>query len=74
MQDKEVDEIIRKLDAIIKLLSIPVISGKSQKDSIITLGQIGLDRNSIAEIVGTDAQQVSVRLSEAKALKKSKSK
>ena len=63
MQDKEVDEIIRKLDAIIKLLSIPVISGKSQKDSIITLGQIGLDRNSIAEIVGTDAQQVSVRLS-----------
>ena len=40
---------------------------KSDTDQIIFLSNLGFDRNSVAAIVGTTPNTVSVRLSEAKA-------
>ena len=40
---------------------------KSDTDQIIFLSNLGFDRNSIAAIVGTTPNTVSVRLSESKA-------
>jgi len=55
---------------MIKLLATNLIQGKTQSESIVLLGQMGLDRNMIAEVVGASPATVSVRLSEAKSNKK----
>jgi DNA-binding NarL/FixJ family response regulator len=65
-------EIDKKLSLIIKLLGQLVIAETSQTEAIVKLNRLGLDRNSIAEIMGTSPQAVSVRISEAKRKKKSK--
>ncbi len=66
MDDKDLKAISSKLDVIIRLLSHQMIQGKNQTESILFLGQLGLDRNVIAEMVGSSPATVSVRLSEAK--------
>ena len=70
MTDQNYKKIEEKLDIIIKLLSMPLIVGKTQTDSIIFLSQMGFDRNVIATIVGASPAVVSTRISEAKSVKK----
>jgi hypothetical protein len=59
------------LDQLVRLTAVLVARGLKPNEAIIALGQAGLDRNVIANTVGTTAATVSVRLSEAKS-KKSK--
>ncbi len=66
MPKKEECVIETKLDVIIKLLAANLCGDKTQTDSILVLSKLGLDRNTIAEIIGTKPSTVSVRLSEAK--------
>ncbi len=74
MTEEILHRIDKKLGVIIKLISSKFIEGKSQTESILTLGALGLDRHLISEIVGTPANIVSVRLSEAKKKTKSRGK
>jgi len=66
MVDQNLEEIEKKLDIIIKLLSLPLIEGKTKTDSIVFLAKLGFDRNIISNIVGVSPAVVSTRLSESK--------
>lgn len=66
MSEDRLVDIQDKLNMIIKLLASNIIEGKSQTEAILALGNIGINRNTIADIVGTSPLTVSVRLSEAK--------
>ncbi len=52
------------LGLIVKLLAALLVQGKSKKDSIHLLGNLGLSRNLIAEILETTPLTVSVTLSQ----------
>lgn len=67
MSDEILSEISKKIDHLVLLSAANSIKGLKPNDSILLLGEIGLDRNLIARIVGTTPATVSVRLSEAKA-------
>jgi len=69
MSDKSLQEISNKLDQLILLSAVNAVKGMKQTPAIILLGGIGLDRNLIAQAVGTTPGTVSVRLSEAKSKK-----
>ncbi len=70
MSEKILEEISEKLDHLVLLTATNTAKGLKPNEAIVTLGEIGLDRNVIARIVGTTAATVSVRLSEARARKK----
>ena len=64
-------EVIEKLDTLIKLVAVSshaemILKGKSQKEQIKILSDLGLSRSIIALVVGTTPEVVSVRLSEMK--------
>ena len=71
---KDQDPIELKLDVIIRLLSRLVIKDQSNQDAILQLSAIGLDRSTIATLVGTTPMTVSVTVSQAKSGKKAKKK
>ncbi|MHA1227862.1 MAG: hypothetical protein ACTSPV_14035 [Candidatus Hodarchaeales archaeon] len=61
------EEIVERLDLIIKLLAMNIMSGEgTQKDKIIQLGKIGLQPKEIANILNTTSNTVSVTLSGAR--------
>jgi pyruvate/2-oxoglutarate dehydrogenase complex dihydrolipoamide dehydrogenase (E3) component len=67
-------EISRKLDRLVALAATNAIKGMKPTEAILILGAAGIDRNVIAQVVGTSPATVSVRLSEAKAKKSSSEK
>ena len=75
---KGLEEIVSKLDSVMRLLALDIVArmeeGESctQGDQIERLGRAGIDRNAIAEILGTTPGTVSVALSNVKS-KRSKS-
>lgn len=76
---KRLDELNKKLDTLIKVVAISarmetILKEKSKKDQIRILSRLGLSRDIIALILGTTPLTVSVRLSELKKGKQSKSK
>ena len=66
MDNESLKELESKLDILIKLIAKNTIQEKNQTESIVFLGSIGLDRQTIAEITGASPNTVSVRLSEHK--------
>jgi hypothetical protein len=72
MSDEILQKISAQLDHLVLLSATNAIKGLKPNEAIVVLGEIGLDRNAIARIVGTTAATVSVRLSEARARKKGK--
>jgi hypothetical protein len=67
MDMEQFEALSKKLDAIIALLALDKLEGKSKTDSILLLNQLGLDNSTIASIVVTTPDAVAVRISEAKA-------
>ena len=65
------DEIVRKLDTLVRLVATAVCAERSQKEKIKILGGAGLTPKEIAELLGTTPNTVSVALS---AMRKSKKK
>jgi hypothetical protein len=63
MNDANMQLLLGKLDAIIKLLVIDVTQGKDQTEQIRLLSQVGFQPKNIAEMLGTTANNVRVRLS-----------
>jgi CRP-like cAMP-binding protein len=69
MSDELLQEISAKIDHLVLLSATNTVKGLKPNEAILILGEVGLDRNLIARIVGTTAATVSVRLSEARARK-----
>ena len=65
------DEVIRRLDALIRLTAITMFKDKSQKEKIAILNLAGLTPKEIADFLDTTPNTVSVALS---AMKRDKDK
>lgn len=59
-------QILDKLDIIIKLLAMEVIKGKEVRDQILTLHDMGISNKDIALILGKTQNTVNVTLSQAR--------
>ena len=62
MEEDILKSIDKKLDVIIKIYTSNLIKGKNQKESIIMLADMGIEANTIANIVKTAPSTVSARL------------
>lgn len=61
------EEVIERLDIIIKLLALNAFSDEfSQKDKIITLSKLGVPSKFIVDILGVSRNYVDVTLSYAR--------
>jgi len=66
MEDEILRSIDKRLETMIKLLARTIVQGKNKAEDIRTLGSLGLDINTITEIVGTTPATVTTRLWEHK--------
>jgi DNA-binding NarL/FixJ family response regulator len=57
------DDVIRRLDALIRLTAIAMFKDKSQKEKIAVLNLAGLTPKEIAEFLDTTPNSVSVAIS-----------
>lgn len=73
MNDANMQLLLGKLDAIIRLLVIDVTQGKDQTEQIRLLSHVGFQPKNIAEMLGTTANNVSVRLSSLRKKRKANS-
>jgi CRP-like cAMP-binding protein len=60
------NEISQRLDLLIRLTAVSILSGKQQKEQVELLGRAGLAAKDIASLVGTTRNTVSVALSRMK--------
>ena len=68
------DDIVAKLDTLIRLTAVEICGDKVQKEKIEILGSAGLTPKEIADIVGTTSNTVSVALARSKKKKTGKKK
>jgi len=67
MNEKQFEELVERLDLIMRLLAITTLEGKtSQKDKILELSSLGFAPTSIAKLLGTTVNTVNVTLSKAR--------
>lgn len=57
------DEVCKRLDRLIRLVSVAIIQGKNNRQQIEILGQAGFQPVEIADIVGTTPNTVRVEMS-----------
>lgn len=57
------DEVVERLETLIRLVAIAICAERSQKEKIRILNSAGLGSREIAELVGTTPNTVSVALS-----------
>jgi len=62
MNESQFEEIIRKLDILVKLLSTEIVQEKEYREQVILLHNIGLQPKEIAKITGKSANNVNVTL------------
>jgi len=74
MDSTQFNELMKKMDTLIKLLTANVIKGKSKTDQILFWSDLGFDNKQIADIVGTTPLTVRVTKSSNKKKKLSKKK
>ena len=74
MSDELLAQIKEKLEQLVRLSAVNAVKGLKQNQAIVVLGEAGLDRNLIADILGTTPGTVSVRLSQVKAASKPSAK
>ncbi len=67
MSDDILKQVNANLELLVALTAANLAKGMTQADAIVLLGAAGLDRNLIAEVLGTTPGTVSVRLSNVKA-------
>lgn len=72
MDETQFNELMRKMDILIKLASFDAMKGRSKTDQILRLSDLGFDNKEIAEIVGTTSLTVRVTKSTRKKKKSRK--
>lgn len=70
MTDLNLPELDQKLDVLIRLVAIGVCGDRTQREKIGMLGMAGLSPKTIADILGTTSNTVSVALSNLRKEKK----
>jgi len=63
MNDKQFNEILYKLDLLIQLLALNLVSEKKQQNQIMLLSKVGMQPKEIAELLDTTSNTVRVTLS-----------
>lgn len=63
-------EILERLDIIIKLLAVDTIKGKEVKEQILFLHELGITNKDVAKILGKTQNTVNVTLSQFRKVKK----
>lgn len=58
------EEILRKLDELVKLTAAQVISGKTFKEKVVILSSTGMRPNEIARLLNKTSNHVRVTLSQ----------
>jgi len=66
MSDDKQQQIIDKLDLMIKLLAVGVIRGKEVKEQVLTLHRMGISNKDISLILGKTQNTVNATLSQAR--------
>ena len=74
MPDQPNDEVISRLDKLIRLVATGLAIGKSQAEQVGLLSQARLQPKEIADILGTTPNTVRVTLSTARKQNKKKGK
>jgi len=74
MNEDTLVSIEKKMDVLIKLIAGNLVKDKTKTDAIITLGNCGIEVGTIANLVGTTTNFVSVTLSNNKKKQSSKKK
>ena len=74
MDSTQFNELMRKMDILIKLTTANAIKGKNKTDQILFLSDLGFDNKQIADIVGTTSLSVRVTKSSNKKKKSRKKK
>jgi len=74
MNEKNIKEIISRLDVLVRLSAASLIEGKSATEQIKILAKAGLQPKDIANITGKTPNNVRVTLSLLKAGKREKKK
>jgi DNA-binding NarL/FixJ family response regulator len=64
------DEIVRRLDTLVRLVASAICVGRPQRESVKILAAAGLAPKDIAELLGTTPNTVSVTLSTLRKIKK----
>jgi len=72
--DEQVDIVVNRLEAILKLLALQTTSGKKAGEAASLLEPAGLDRRLISEVLGTSQDSVRALLSQRKKGQSSKKK
>ena len=68
----EKDEILLRLDSLIRLLCIHIVRDLTQKEQVSLLARAGFQPKAIADLIGTTPNTVSVTLSDLRRQKESK--
>lgn len=66
----ENQELVDKINILIRLMALDLCEGKSQKEQIVLLSNAGIGPKEIADMLGTTANTVSVTLAGARKAKK----
>ncbi|MGA2173333.1 MAG: hypothetical protein ABSG82_10055 [Sedimentisphaerales bacterium] len=74
MPEQPNDEVISRIDKLIRLVATGLVIGKSQTEQVGLLSRAGLQPKEIADIVGTTPNTVRVTLSTARKQNKKKGK
>jgi DNA-directed RNA polymerase specialized sigma24 family protein len=64
MEGKQFDQLMQKLDALIRIVALSSMRDLTSIEKIALLNQAGFGPKEIAEIIGTTQNVVNVRLSE----------
>jgi hypothetical protein len=73
MSSEQIDKIIDKLNALVKILAVNILKDKNQTESILLLAEFGFDNKTIASLLGTKENIVRATKSNVtKSVKKSK--
>jgi DNA-binding NarL/FixJ family response regulator len=60
------DDIVRRLDILIRLIATGACADRTQKEKIMILSSAGLSSREIADFLGTTPNTVSVQISQLK--------
>jgi hypothetical protein len=69
MNDKQIAELMNKLDVIAKLLASNILEGKNLTQQALALSSLGIERKDIAWILGEDPDLISQTLYQTKQAK-----
>ena len=70
MTAKDESKVEATLSAILRLLAVQAVEGKSTTDAVLLLDQVRLDRDVIADVCGTSRNSVYALLSQARSREK----